>query len=81
MVTTAFPQSHPAPEQKLPEAGPLLIATDGSEASDAAFAMAKKLVGERGIDARILAVVEPLPVLSRDVELPDWVKELNATRH
>jgi nucleotide-binding universal stress UspA family protein len=81
MVTTAFPQAVAARAQKLPEPGPLLLATDGSEASDAAFAVAKQLVGERGADARVLAVVEPLPVIARDVELPDWVKELNATRH
>ena len=81
MVTTAFPQAIPVRESTLPGPGPLLIATDGSEASDAAFAIAKQLVGQRGADARILAVVEPLPVLARDVELPDWVRELNATRH
>jgi nucleotide-binding universal stress UspA family protein len=81
MVTTAFPEILTARSVPLPAAGPLLIATDGSDESDAAFAIAARLSESRGAEAQVLAVLEPLPVLAHDLDVPAWVKELNATRH
>ena len=80
MVTTAFPATAPVVEPTLEVTGPVLVATDGSDASDAAFRLARQLVAHRGADASVVAVLEPLAILARDIEFPSWVRELNATR-
>ena len=80
MVTT-FPEILTARETTIPAAGPLLVATDGSAESSAAFAIAARLSELRGAEPHVVAVLEPLPVLAHDIAVPSWVKELNATRH
>jgi nucleotide-binding universal stress UspA family protein len=81
MVATVFPDTLLATETKLPAQGPILIATDGSDASDGAFAVAARLASQRGADVSVLAVLESMPVFGHDIAVPTWAKEMNATRH
>jgi len=81
MTTTLFPDTLLDAETKLPAPGPILIATDGSDASDGAFAVAARLAKQRGAEVTVLAVLEPMPVFGYDIALPARAKELNATRH
>ena len=80
MVTTAFPEAAPETARATPVLGPILVATDGSDDADAAFEVARPLAADRGGEPRVLAVLEPIPLLARDFEYPSWVRELNATR-
>jgi nucleotide-binding universal stress UspA family protein len=45
-------------------AGPIVVATDGSEESDGALRMAWALAGRTGSDVQIVSVLEPLPAAS-----------------
>lgn len=41
--------------------GPVLVVTDGTSASDAAFMIAHLIAGQNGAGVQVLSVVEPLP--------------------
>jgi nucleotide-binding universal stress UspA family protein len=81
MTTSLFPDTLLAAETKLPAPGPILIATDGSEASDGAFAVAARLAKQRGAEVTVLAVLEPMPVFGHEITVPPWVTNLKAKAH
>ena len=64
---TLFPRAVPAGPALSPVAtGPLLVATDGSAAADAALRAACLLVGRTNADVRVLSVVAPAVLPSPD---------------
>ena len=50
--------------------GPYIIATDGSERADGALRAAELLIARYGATAKIVSVVEPLPIVAPEVQLP-----------
>ena len=54
------------PPQTKAVSGPLLVATDGSSAGEAAFRAAATIVAKLSTSVEVLIVVEPLPVLVPD---------------
>jgi len=83
MTTTVefFPRETRAAASEPPRTlGPLLVATDGTEESDVAFRIGELLGTHLHADVHVLAVLEPLPMLSDEMELPTWVPEFRAAR-
>lgn len=51
------------PSERPPSSGPILVATDGSAAGEAAFRAAALVAKQSSVSVRVMVVVEPLPVL------------------
>jgi nucleotide-binding universal stress UspA family protein len=51
------------PAQETPSTGPILVATDGTAAGDAAFRAASLIAGKSSASIPVFVVIEPLPVL------------------
>jgi nucleotide-binding universal stress UspA family protein len=60
-------------------AGPLLIATDGTERADGAVCAAQLLAARSGASADIVSVVESFPIVAPEIQLPA-TPELEAAR-
>lgn len=59
--------------------GPIMVATDGSDASLEAFEMARLLAGPHGT-VDVFGVVEPAPAVMPPIEVPLYMPELDAAR-
>jgi len=74
-MSTATP-NHPRTEphdllsEKTGVAGPLLVATDASPASDAALRAAWEIASRRGQPVTLLAVHRPVPLATAEVQIP-----------
>ena len=60
--------------------GPVLVATDGLEASDGAFAAAHLLDLHRGAEVRVFSVLEPLPLVAPDMAALAYAPEVEEAR-
>lgn len=83
MSTTAPPLAAAAPRDVRPtQAGsaPLLVATDGAEESAVTLEAARLLAAHLGAAVHVLAVLEPLPLITRDSDIPTWLPELEDAR-
>lgn len=57
------PRLSPYPPERPASSGPILVATDGSAAGEAAFRAAVLIAAKSSVGVRVMVVVEPLPVL------------------
>lgn len=83
MSSTAPPLASPAPLHAPGEratSAPLLVATDGAAESAVTFEGARVLAAHLGASVHVLAVLEPIPVITRDADVPTWVPELEDAR-
>lgn len=72
MSATVSPSGTPltaTPSQKPARTAAILVATDGSERSDAALATAHRLAPHLGA-IEVLSVLEPMPIISPEAQLP-----------
>lgn len=70
MSTTISPSGTPlTPARKPARTAAILVATDGSERSDAALAAAHRLAPLLG-SVEVISVLEPMPIISPEAQLP-----------